>query len=149
MSQPAALGYFSWKQCSGVNDKFRYRLVSLDFLVSSRINSLKDMLCHIKTKEQEDEQKLQVLQHVLFIFFARVFVILRELVNLVSSGCSENCFKSGCFQRARLLDTFRLRSQSNTRSDIQIVEDVLVNLLGVSTFILRKRDRNLAPTVFG
>ena len=41
--------------CSGVNDKFRFRLMSLDFLVSSRINSLKDMLCHIKTKEQEDE----------------------------------------------------------------------------------------------
>ena len=39
--------------CSGVNDKFRFRLMSLDFLVSSRINSLKDMLCHIKTKEQE------------------------------------------------------------------------------------------------
>ena len=41
--------------CSGVNDKFRFRLMSLDFLVSSRINSLKDMLCHIKTKEQEHE----------------------------------------------------------------------------------------------
>ena len=41
--------------CSGVNDKFRFRLMSLDFLVSSRINSLKDMLCRIKTKEQEHE----------------------------------------------------------------------------------------------
>ena len=41
--------------CSGVNDKFRFRLMSLDFLVSSRINSLKDMLCHIKTKEQKHE----------------------------------------------------------------------------------------------
>ncbi|MEH6658957.1 hypothetical protein, partial [Leeuwenhoekiella marinoflava] len=35
--------------CSAGNEKFRYRLVSLDFLVSSRINSLKDMLCRIKT----------------------------------------------------------------------------------------------------
>ncbi|WP_128763061.1 hypothetical protein [Leeuwenhoekiella aestuarii] len=41
--------------CSAANEKFRYRLVSLDFLVSSRTNSLKDMLCRIKTKEQEDE----------------------------------------------------------------------------------------------
>ena len=41
--------------CSAVNEKFRYRLVSLDLLVSSRINSLKDMLCRIKTKEEEHE----------------------------------------------------------------------------------------------
>ena len=74
MSQPAALGYFSWKQCSGVNDKFRYRLVSLDFLVlwhqGKRTGTLLEVIGFIVSS---------------LLFFTRVISISRELVNLLTS----------------------------------------------------------------